>query len=104
MKKSDLRALQFPLMALTVTVALGVGLPYYSDLELKNAQRELAQHRTQLGEARTRLQKSGDEKEIIVRYLGAYQYLQRLGFVGAHNSPTLMRANSIQVSWPCISR
>lgn len=82
MNKSDLRALQFPLIALTVTVALGVGLPYYSDLKLKDAKRELTQHQLQLSDARTRLQKSGDEKEIIVRHLGAYQYLQRLGLVG----------------------
>ena len=33
-------------------------------------------------EARTRLQKSGDEKEIIVRELPGYQYLQRIGFIG----------------------
>ena len=35
-----------------------------------------------MNDARTRLQRSGDEKEIIVRYLSAYQYLQQLGFVG----------------------
>ena len=33
-------------------------------------------------EARTRLQKSGEEKDVIVRFLPNYQYLQRVGFIG----------------------
>ena len=82
MNANDLRALKAPLIALMMVVAIGIGLLYYTDLTLKAAKRELAQQQNQLHAARTRLQKSGDEKEIIVRYLSGYQYLQRLGFVG----------------------
>lgn len=82
MNAIDLRALKTPLIALAVSIAIGVGLPYYTDIKLQDAKRELAQQQKQERDARTRLQKSGEEKEIIVRYLNAYQYLQRLGFVG----------------------
>ncbi len=82
MNASDLRALKGPLTALIAVVAIGASLLYYTDLTLKGAKRELAQQQNQLRDARTRLQKSGDEKETIVRYRNSYQYLQRLGFVG----------------------
>jgi hypothetical protein len=82
MNKSDLPALKGSLIALGAAIAFGAGLPYYSQLRLAEAARDLARQQTQLSEARTRLQRSGDEKQIIVQYLGAYQYLQRLGFVG----------------------
>lgn len=82
MNASDLRALKVPLIALILVVAIGAGLVYYADLTLKQAQLALAQQQNQLRDARVRLQKSGDEKDIIVRYLGRYQYLQRLGFAG----------------------
>ncbi len=82
MNASDLRALKTPLTALVMVVAIGVGLIYYGDLTLKQAKLALAQQQNQLRDARTRLHKSGDEKNIIIRYLNSYQYLQRLGFVG----------------------
>jgi len=82
MTTSDLRALRVPLIALTVTIALGAGLPYYSQLKLKDAKGKLAEQQIEAQKARTKLQRSGDEKQIIVRYLSAYQNLQRLGFVG----------------------
>jgi len=55
----------------------------YSTEQLKVAsERQLAQQRVQLNEARTRLQKSGEEKDIIVRYRDTFRALQRAGFVG----------------------
>lgn len=83
MNAADLRALKTPLIALIMAVAIGAGLAYYSNIVLKQAQLALAQQQNQLRDARIRLQKSGDEKQTIVRYLDSYQYLQRLGFVGA---------------------
>ncbi len=75
-------ALKVPLTALALAAVLGIGLPYYSDLKLKEAKRELAQQQKQLSDARTRPHKSGDEKDVIVRFLKDYEYLQRIGFVG----------------------
>jgi len=82
MNAHDLRALKVPLIVLISVIAIGAGLIYYSDITLAQAQLALTQQQAQLNVARTRLQKSGDEKELIVRYLKNYEYLQRLGFAG----------------------
>ena len=82
MKASELRALKGPLIVLIATILSAGVLYYYTDLTLKKVMLEFAQQQDQLRDARTRLQKSGEEKNVIVRYLGGYQYLQQLGFVG----------------------
>ena len=82
MNAEDLKALQFPLIALVCVVLLAAGAVYYSDALLDQSQKKLAQEQKQLKEARTRLQRSGDEKEVIVQYLGGYQQLERGGFAG----------------------
>ncbi len=82
MNASDWGALKGPLIVLLAIVAAGVGMIYYLDQSLDTARRELLQQQNQLRDARTRLHKSGDEKNIIVRYMSDYQYLERLGFAG----------------------
>lgn len=82
MNTADLLALRNPVIVLILALALGAGFIYYLDQSLTTARRDLVEQQNQLREARTRLQRSGDEKQIIVRYLSNYQYLQRLGFVG----------------------
>ena len=82
MNTDDLKALRNPLIALAAVIAAGAGTIYYLDQSLTAARRDLAQKTTQMREARTRLQRSGDEKNIIVRYLPNYQKLESLGFVG----------------------
>ena len=82
MSAADLRALRDPLIVMIIAVSLCVGVIYYLGSSLKTAAQDLAQQQSQLREARTRLHTSGDEKQIIVRYLNDYQWLQRLGFVG----------------------
>lgn len=82
MNPADLKALQNPMLVLLAVVLAGAGVVYYSDLQRKQAAQQLARQDTQFRAARTRLQKSGEEKDIIVRYLGGYQQLQRTGFAG----------------------
>ena len=85
MKAFDLRALttlQRPLGVLAAVIAIGAILLYYTDATLQKARRAGLQQQNQLREARIQLNKSGEEKATIVRYLGQYQYLQQLGFVG----------------------
>ena len=82
MNAAEFRALRTPLIVLVLLLAVVSALIYQIDQSLAAAQRELVQQQNQLREARIRLQKSGLEKEVIVRYLGSYQHLQRLGFVG----------------------
>lgn len=82
MTQADLQALKNPLLALLAVLLAAATAIYYSDQLMVSARRQLAQQQAQLKEARTRLQKSGDEKDIIVRYLDSFQQLQRAGFVG----------------------
>jgi len=82
MNAADIKALQNPLLILACAVLIAAGMIYYSDSLLGQSQQKLLRQQQQLKEARTRLQRSGDEKEIIVNYLGGYQQLQRIGFVG----------------------
>jgi hypothetical protein len=76
------RELQLPLLALLVAILAAAGAVYYSDMLLREGRRQLAQQESELRDARVRLQRSGEEKEVIVRNLGAYLELQRIGFAG----------------------
>ena len=82
MTRADFEAVRTPLLALGA-ILLGVaGAIYYTDQLAVKARRDLTQQQAQLKDARTRLLRSGDEKDLIVRYLGAYQQLQKRGFAG----------------------
>jgi len=82
MNAYDLRALRNPLIALAIVLAVGAQAIYYLNQLVTSSREELAKQVVQMRDARTRLQKSGEEKQVIVRYLGDYQALQRIGFVG----------------------
>jgi hypothetical protein len=82
MNAADIRALKNSLIALVLVAAIGGGLIYYSNTVLVQSRSDLAAQQTRLRDARVRLQKSGDEKDIIVRYLDEYRFLQKLGFAG----------------------
>lgn len=82
MNQADLKASQTPLLVLMVVALAAAIAIYYTDTLLEQAGQQLARQETQLREARSRLYRSGEEKELITRYLAAYQRLQRIGFVG----------------------
>ncbi|HEU0289263.1 MAG TPA: hypothetical protein VFR39_00650, partial [Burkholderiales bacterium] len=82
MNPDDLQALRNPLLALLLVLLAGASAIYYSDRLKVVARQQLVQQQNQLKDARTRLQKSGDEKDIIVRYLDGYLQLERAGFIG----------------------
>lgn len=82
MKAGDYRTLQIPAVVLIVVVLAAFGAVYYTDALLAQARRQLAQQESQLKEARNQLYQSGEEREIISRYLQRYVDLQRIGFVG----------------------
>ncbi|MGH8742999.1 MAG: hypothetical protein ACREUY_01835 [Burkholderiales bacterium] len=79
----DFKALRVPLFILMAVLIAGVSLVYYTRLAVDTTLRDLRQQQNLLREARTRYQKSGDEKELIVSYLGDYQRLQQLGLIGS---------------------
>ncbi|HXZ97572.1 MAG TPA: hypothetical protein VEG37_11090 [Burkholderiales bacterium] len=82
MKSSDLRALRLPITAFLVVLLAGGALVYYTKYLAELAFQQLQQQQYQLGEARVRYQKSGDEKELINHYLRDYLRLQKQGFIG----------------------
>jgi len=82
MSAADLRAIRNPLILLIAVLAIGAEAISYLNQSVAASKQELSRQNSQMRDARTRLQKSGEEKEVIVRYLGSYQYLQKVGFVG----------------------
>lgn len=82
MNQADLQALRGPLLVLLVVLLAGGAAVYYSDRLVKDAHQQLAQQQSLLKDARTRLQKSGDEKDIIAKYLDSYRQLESAGFIG----------------------
>ncbi len=82
MNQADFQALRNPLLAIAGVALLGALAVYSSGRLMTAARQQLAQQQVQLKDARTRLQKSGDEKDIIVRYLDGFRQLERTGFVG----------------------
>ncbi len=82
MIQDDLQALRNPLLALLAVLVVAAAAIYSTEQLMVSANQQLAQQQAQLKAARTRLQKSGDEKDIIIRYLDSFRQLQRAGFVG----------------------
>lgn len=74
--------LALPLLALAAALLLCIGAVHYSRGEMDKAQRELGAHQAQARDARMRVQRSGDEQDIIVRHQDNYRQLQQAGFVG----------------------
>jgi len=82
MKTAELRTLRAPVIALLAVLLAGSGAVYYTDALLAQARRQLAQQETLLKAARNQLYQSGEEREVISRYLDRYLQLQRIGFIG----------------------
>ena len=74
--------LALPLLLLLAVLAAVTAAVKFTDDQAQAAQSRLATQHTQMRDAEARVQKSGSEKELIVRYLPDYKKLQALGFVG----------------------
>jgi hypothetical protein len=96
MNTVDLEALKKPLLTLFAVAMIGIGAIYYTRYLLLEAVHAFDQQQQQLQEARTRLQKSGEEKATIIRYIDSYRYLQQLGFVG--NEPRIDWINGLRLT------
>lgn len=82
MNADSIKPLQGALSVL-VTVALVAGAAiYFTHMRVTHVQQDLVAQEKELKEARTRLQKSGEEREVILRYRGGYEQLTKAGFVG----------------------
>lgn len=82
MNLRDLTALRGALILFATIVALGAAAFFFTGRLVDQAAAETARQRAALEEARLRYQRSGDEKDTIVRYLDGYEQLLREGVVG----------------------
>jgi len=82
MTRADLQAVRNPSLLLAAILVVAAAGIYYTDWLVKGARQQLSRQEALMRDARTRLQRSGEEREVIVKYLGAYRDLQRAGFVG----------------------
>jgi hypothetical protein len=82
MNPRDLVALRGALVALVTIVSLGGAAVAFTARLVDAAAGEMKLQKAALHEARLRYQRSGDEKDTIVRYLDGYERLQREGVVG----------------------
>ncbi len=82
-RAGGLKRLHAPVAALLFVLSCGSAAVALTDRDLGAARQRTEQHERQVREARLRLQKSGEEKAIILRFLPEYQALQKQGFIGA---------------------
>jgi hypothetical protein len=80
--RQDIDALRAPLIAFLVTIVAAFAIIFFSAALLDNARSDLVKRENDLRQARLKIQNAGEEKELISRYLSAYQQLARAGFVG----------------------
>jgi hypothetical protein len=82
MNAEELKALRAPLILLVLVLAAAGGAIYYSQLLRQQAQAALVQQQQQFREAQMRMQRSGEEKAVIVQYVDKYRQLQQAGYIG----------------------
>ncbi len=77
-----LAALKLPLAVLAIVAIAGAGAVSWTRAQIKQAERTLAAQEAQLKEARSRFQRSGEERDLIVRFLPPFQELRTRGLIG----------------------
>lgn len=76
---NDLKA---PLAVLLVVALAGAGLLAWTRSLIARDQQSLLAQENQLRDARTRFQRSGDERDLIARYMAPFQELRGRGLIG----------------------
>ena len=86
-----LNALKAPLALLALAAILGAGVITYTRTQIVRHQHTLIAQESHLREARSRYQRSGDERDLIVRFMGPYQELQGRGLIGFRQLRGMLR-------------
>lgn len=79
----DLGTMKMPMLALAIALAAAFAMLAFSSNQRAQSEQQLQVQLTALQEARTRYQRSGEERETVMQYLKAYRHLEQIGFVGA---------------------
>ncbi len=75
-------SLAAPLLVFAALMLASGGAVKFTWDKMQVTQRAYDAQQVQLREAQSRVQKSGSEKELIIRYLPGYRQLTEIGFVG----------------------
>lgn len=79
----DFRAMKMPVLALAIALAASFAMVAFSSDQRSQSEKQYRDHVAALQEARTRYQRSGEERETVMHYVQAYRQLEKIGFVGA---------------------
>ena len=82
MNNEDLKVLRTPIIILVASIAVSAGAIWYTHTLVIKSKAALAQQKTDLQSAQTRMRQSGDEKDTIVKYAERYRELEKIGFAG----------------------
>lgn len=77
-----LNSLKLPLAVLVIVSVAGASAVSWTRNQVREAERALSVQTAQLKEARSRFQRSGEERDLIVRFLPAYDDLRAHGLIG----------------------
>lgn len=78
----DFGAMKMPAIALVVAVAASAVMLWFTSNQLTRAEKQVRSQLSSLQDAKTRFQRSGEERETVMHYIQAYRQLERVGFVG----------------------
>jgi hypothetical protein len=78
----DIPSLGRPLLVLGLVAGLSAGGVLFTERLVKDARGSLTKAQADLGEARKRVHRSGEERDTILRYVGPYQTLAQRGVIG----------------------
>jgi hypothetical protein len=79
----DFGAMKMPAIALAIAVAASFAMVGFTSNQRTQSERQYRDQLTALQGARTRYQRSGEERETVMHYIQAYRQLEKIGFVGA---------------------
>ncbi|MEQ1773190.1 MAG: hypothetical protein ABL891_05335 [Burkholderiales bacterium] len=79
---SRAKSLAKPLIVFVIVALAAIGMVKFTLDRSLAAEQQFSAQQAQLRDAQARVQKSGTEKELIIRYLPGYRQLAATGFVG----------------------
>src|SRR5690349_21339247 len=78
----DFASMRMPMAVLAIVIVVSATMVHTSSKRRESAEAEMRAQDTALIEARQRVERSGQEREVILNYLPTYRKLQEEGLVG----------------------
>lgn len=79
----DFGAMKLPAIALAIAAAASIAMLWFSSNQHTRSEGLYRDQLAALQEAKTRYQRSGEERETVMHYVQAYRQLEKIGFIGA---------------------